>query len=675
MSRLYTAGPYTIDLEERVVARGGDPVPLPPKVFDTLAALVARGGRIASKDELMAEVWPDAVVEEANLTQNIFTLRRALADGLSIETVPRRGYRLTTPVVPARAEEELVVERRESVRIVTHEEELPERRTALVLGALAVVVAVIASVATVLFARRPADRLERLQVRRLTTTGNVTDAAISPDGRFVVYVTESETGHAIRLRQVATTSNVEIVPASATRLGELTFTPDGEHVYYLRGERGATSLFAVSTLGGNPRKVLDDVRSPVAFAPDGRRFAFIRWFPDAGEQRLMIADADGSALRAVATRKRPAVMVYEGPSWSPDGESIAFVANDSFGGPSAALIEVRVNDGTERLIASGLGPSAGKVAWLPDRSGIAVASEQLWLYRYPGGERTRITNDALAYSSVSVSADGKRVVAVQTNRTSEVFVDGRSVAKGAGINNGVSWFADGERLAFLATQDGNTDVWTMRADGSDPRQLTTHPQLDNHPSVCGNDEIVFASARQGGSTIWRMDADGGNARRISGAGAHYGLECAPGGRWLVFHRAGEQSSWDVWRMNVDGTGARRLTTRPATFPAISPDGKWIACNYLADRWTIAVLPADGSSQPRLLDAPGVPTRRIRWAPDGNAVVYSDERELVRVPLDGSAPTRESGGARILAFDYSPGGARLAIVRGEKLSDAILLSNF
>lgn len=674
MSTLFRFGPFTIDLAERVVVRDGQPVALPPKVFDTLAVLVEQSGRVVSKDELMARVWPDTIVEESNLTQNIFTLRRALGEeGRSIETVPRRGYRLSAPV-------ELVIESRQSVRIVTEEErDGPRSRTTLVLS---IAIAVLSLVSIAQFVRRTPDRLETLEVRKLTTGGNVESAAISPDGRFIAWVANENDGISIRLRQIATTSEVRIVPPSSVRVDELTFSPDGEHVYYLSGPRGESSLFAVSTLGGNPRKVLDDVRSPVSFAPDGKRFAFIRWFPESGEQGLMIASLDGGAPRRLITRKRPRVMDYRGPSWSPDGERIALVINESFGGSAATLITAEVRDGTERVIARNLGAAAGKVAWLPDGSGIVVASEQLWLYSYPDGERKRITNDALSYSSITVSGDGKRVAAVQTTRPTDVWLmpDDKRILSGSGINNGVSWLGDG-RLAYLATHDGNTDVWIARADGSDPRQLTLSEALDNHPSVCGERAIVFASARNGGSTIWRMDADGGNQRQISGEGTHYGLDCAPDGTWLAFHRDDRVHSWSVWRMPTNGGAAQRLTDRPATFPAVSPDGRRIACNYHgANGWTIAIMDADGTNL-RVLDAPGVPTRRLRWSPDGAAIVFARERNridnLVRLPIDGGAEETITSwdSARILAFDYSPDGSKLAVVRTTPVSDVVMLSAF
>ena len=102
--RTYVFGPFAVDTREGTLLREGRPVPLTPKAFETLVALVEHSGRCLAKEELMRRVWPDSFVEENNLSQNISQLRRALqGEGEEaasyIETVPRRGYRFNATVV------------------------------------------------------------------------------------------------------------------------------------------------------------------------------------------------------------------------------------------------------------------------------------------------------------------------------------------------------------------------------------------------------------------------------------------------------------------------------------------------------------------------------------------------------------------------------------------------
>ena len=98
----YEFGPFQLDTAERLLLRDGEEVSLTPKVFDLLLVLVKNRGHIFEKDELMKAIWPDAVVEETNLTRNISTLRKALGESSDahsyIETIPWRGYRFVASV-------------------------------------------------------------------------------------------------------------------------------------------------------------------------------------------------------------------------------------------------------------------------------------------------------------------------------------------------------------------------------------------------------------------------------------------------------------------------------------------------------------------------------------------------------------------------------------------------
>ena len=122
---LYEFGPFCLDARERVLLRDGCPLQLKPKVYETLLALVSRSGHIVDKEELMRQVWPDVVVEENNLTGNIFALRRAFAEYQYIETVPRRGYRFTANVKLVTVEDPTVTDRSAAETKVVLKEKQP----------------------------------------------------------------------------------------------------------------------------------------------------------------------------------------------------------------------------------------------------------------------------------------------------------------------------------------------------------------------------------------------------------------------------------------------------------------------------------------------------------------------------------------------------------------------
>lgn len=125
-SRFYDFEQFRLDASERVLFKDGEPLNLPPKVFDTLLALVLKSGHIVGRDELMNEVWQETFVEEANLSVNISALRKTLGKNEQgndfIETVPRRGYRFRAGVAEFSGEDEtLTIHRRLQARIVKTE--------------------------------------------------------------------------------------------------------------------------------------------------------------------------------------------------------------------------------------------------------------------------------------------------------------------------------------------------------------------------------------------------------------------------------------------------------------------------------------------------------------------------------------------------------------------------
>jgi DNA-binding winged helix-turn-helix (wHTH) protein/TolB-like protein/Tfp pilus assembly protein PilF len=128
--QLYEFGGFRLDAAERRLLHNGEPVQVTPKAFDTLIALVENSGCVVEKETLLQKVWPDTIVEEATLAQNISTLRKALGEGNSefqyIETVPKHGYRFVAVVKNlAASNDTFILEKQKTARIVIEEEEAP----------------------------------------------------------------------------------------------------------------------------------------------------------------------------------------------------------------------------------------------------------------------------------------------------------------------------------------------------------------------------------------------------------------------------------------------------------------------------------------------------------------------------------------------------------------------
>ena len=127
---VYEFGPFRMDPDKQVLLRDGQLIAVTPKTFETLLVLVRRGREVVSKEELLKEVWPDSFVEEANLSQHIFKLRKALGDTLEgeryIVTLPGRGYRFAVPVRTITEGGDVLIAQTHSRAQIVIEEHAPE---------------------------------------------------------------------------------------------------------------------------------------------------------------------------------------------------------------------------------------------------------------------------------------------------------------------------------------------------------------------------------------------------------------------------------------------------------------------------------------------------------------------------------------------------------------------
>src|SRR5262245_18697569 len=266
---------------------------------------------------------------------------------------------------------------------------------------------------------------------RLTTTGTVSLAAMSPDGRYVVHVKGSLTDPSLWVRQTATTSDVQIVPPAQVTYDGLAFSPDGNYVYYNTYPRpgaGMATLYRVPVLGGAPTAVLADVDSAIAFSPDAQRFAFTRGSPTKGTTALVIAQADGTGVTEFSTAPAPARFHGERPAWSPDGKTLLAIALTRPG--VDVVFAIDATTGRPALVP-GEWSAVRDVEWMRDgRSFLADAADvgmargalQVWSVSYPDGARTHVTNDLNSYFGVSLSADGLSLATVETETTAGLEV-------------------------------------------------------------------------------------------------------------------------------------------------------------------------------------------------------------------------------------------------------------
>jgi serine/threonine protein kinase/Tol biopolymer transport system component len=545
---------------------------------------------------------------------------------------------------------------------------------------------------------------QNMRITKLTNSGKTVDAAISPDGKYLAEVVEEGGLQTLWLRQVGEPiASKQVVAAVGGQYEGLTFTPDGNNIYYVVWENNAHDvLYKIAVLGSAAQKLPIDVNSPVSFSTDGQRMAFIRRSTNRGESALITANADGTEERIVARRREPLFFSEVAPAWSEDGKVLACSVRSSVGGFRGTVVEVRVADGVERQITTQSWAIVERVAWLKGGRGLVITAAeqssspfQIWHVSYPDGALHRITNDLDSYVGLSLSQDSSKLVSVNSNRLSSLWVvpngdAGRATQLTSGVTKhfGLTWTPDG-KLVYSSIASGNADIWTMNPDGTNPRQLTTDVHADRDPSVSpDNRYITFASDRSGKFNIWRMDSDGNNQKKITDGDDEEFPQISPDGHSVVY-QGFVNGVPTLWRITEDGSKPVQLTNSYSNWPVVSPDGKWIACSYLDEesaRWKLAVFPFDGGAPTKTFDMP-MPYlqhfvwQKIRWTADGQALTYIDRRggisNIWSQPLSGGDPRQltDFKADQIFNFAWSADGKQLACARGVVTSDAVLISEF
>jgi serine/threonine protein kinase/Tol biopolymer transport system component len=545
--------------------------------------------------------------------------------------------------------------------------------------------------------RRP-EAFQTMRLAKLTYSGNVEsfNAAISPDGKYLAYVTKDAGEEGLLIKQTATDSGITIVSQGPNDITGVAFSPDSNFVYYSMSERGGQSaLYQAPAMGGPPRKLIADAEKNATFSPDGKTLAVIR-----NSTQILLADAaDGGNIREL--RKAEEGNRYINLSWSPKGDVIAavyFSQNDS----NDHLVKISATDGAESKISSTVPWLRLRgVSWLPDASAIVVSgrdrdiqASQLWEIGYPGGVTRRITNDLTNYQGATLTRDGKSILSIQENYRSNLWTGmggapAKQISSEMGRDEGMSGvaIAPNGKAAYTVRIKGDQDIWTVNADGTDNRQVTFNVKANFAPAFSPDGRyIVFLSTRGGNIDIWRMDADGSNPLQLTNSVEQESDPyLSPDGKFVYFASLGGDQTQFIKRVPVEGGTAERLTEFGSRRPVVAPDGKAFVCeareslNDPSPKLTIVSM-SDGSVV--TLNAPtAVRSRTIRWTADGKGLIFIDSKNRVDnlwiQPIDGS-PARQLTNFesdRIFRFDVTRDGSAFAMARGSEDSDVVMVSDF
>jgi len=584
----------------------------------------------------------------------------------------------------------------------------PVKRIAL---AAVAVVGALALIAAILYWRGffrsglAATGFQNLSITSLTSTADVTLARLSPDGKWLAYVSRRNGKYSLWVRQIAVPSAVQLIPPTTDQIVEASFTPDGNFVDYIAQPPagGHSAAYQIPALGGTPRRFIDHADSGLSFSPDGKQIAYSTDNSDETEVQLMIANADGTDPRKVASKpSNPEYGDYGIVRWSPDGKRIVVSTTDPKNPAGlSGLDEVDLSTGAEKPMPGRRWRALYDAAWLPDGSGLLITAEdkaaipsQIWIVSYPSGSLRRISNDLDWHLSVSTPADGRNIEGVQVDLASDVWIGSADDPANARLvtsghldgYEGVA-FAPDHHIVYSADHSGNWDLFMADADGGNSRQLTFDSHFHASPTICdGGKTVAYETDYDGVTHIWKLDLQGGAATRITNGLGEFGPACTENSDWLFFQGQTPSGASYIYKVKSSGGDPVRLSDQPSLSPPfVSLDGSLVVfAAALPDGAPVAkvVSPDTGAMvAQRMLEPTTDAQHRVgTWMPGNGAIAVADIRtgvaNLWEVPLVGSHQEKQltsfTSGS-IFRVAYSPDGKLIAIVHGSENSDAVLFA--
>jgi len=557
---------------------------------------------------------------------------------------------------------------------------------------------------------------ERVEVTKLTTNGNALMGAISPDGKYVAYVTGQSGKESLWLRQVDITSNAQLIaPREGHYLG-VAFSPDNNYVYFGYAESGrndASQVFRLPVLGiGAAAMKIEAHEALPSLSHDRKRIAFIRFDRPAQTDSLILANADGSGEQLIGTRKWPQHYGWDPlsrPAWSADDQMLMLSiinAAPSYNGDTSssytvAVLEKDLANGAERTIP--LSPQKfdelGRVTVHPDGNGVIMLGKahgaafiQIWQLFRDGSQRT-LTSDLSDYRELSLRADGSALVTVQTQTLSRLWLS-TSESKPTPVGSGTSRYYDisiapDDKILYASDASGIADIFEMSATGDDEKPLTSAGGRNYAPVVSpDNRYVAFHSNRTGVFQVWRINRDGSSPRQLTFEETESTWPTfSPDGKWIVFQHSDGNNPYTLWRVSIDGGAPEKITDGMAIKPAVSPDGKLVAFWYndgqQNSRWRLKVINFEGGATFNIFDvAEAVQVQwdtPLHWSLDGKYLVYVDHTggfdNLWGQPIEGSAPKQltKFDEGKIFAFGWLRDGS-LVTSRGVITSDVVLIKD-
>lgn len=498
-------------------------------------------------------------------------------------------------------------------------------------------------------------------VKTLTFSGRDWAPNASPDGTTIAFVSDRDGVSRIWLKQLATGNEAPLTEGVDENPR---FSPDGSQVLFVRNTKPGRTAYRISVVGGNPRKLMDDVVEAV-WSPDGSEVAFLRMAPVEEENviHIGIADAQTGAERILASVENQLVYALR---WVPDGQHLCVNEGPLTGNATGAcfmnLIEVMTGVSSRLPVTDWDGSYSG-VDWSADSKSMIVGINKD-LLSYTSGmpalivqydldtgqkrdlfwDQIRVPRGGWGHSSLTAVND-HQVVFDRYEQYAELhlipLVDGqpaglpRVLTTSMGRDRQPVYSPDGKQLLFSSNRSGNIDLWTVNLETGRLYQLTDDPAHDWDPAFSPDgQQILWSTNRSGNMEVWVAGADGSGAHQVS----HDGQDAenptmTQDGQWIFYATASEENL-GIWKVRPDGSDAQILTRGAYMLPEVSPDGKY--CLHVLLRSLESVIKVLDLSTGQHIDFEiNIPSTeneqdvvygRARWTSDGTGIIYVSQDE-------------------------------------------------
>jgi Tol biopolymer transport system component/DNA-binding winged helix-turn-helix (wHTH) protein len=655
-AKLYFAfGEFRLDASERQLLRGDVPIPLAPKIFDTLLLLVENPNHLIEKEEFMRKVWPDIAVGDDALARNIFHLRKTLGgsngSGPKIETVPTRGYRFVAEVRRFDGGEDAVEDEKTKTEPEPMVQVLPEPpprptpspsfwaiwRPRLPVLALAIGVGCLAGYITY-WLLVPPKAVKVGSSKPLTVSSKVDPwQRIVSDGSRIYFLERA--GDRWKVMQTSVSGGEpQVLNTPFPWTIVLDVSPDRSNflIASFADRMHPMPLWTWPTQGGPPKRVGDLTVRDAGWCPNNHQIVY------AEDDGIYQADEDGrNAHQFLATDGDPGDF-----AWSPDGRVLRFTLY-SHKTVTWALWEVNADGTNPHPLLPGwdAAPEDSRGNWSPDGKYFFFQSKHVktldvWVMREGQGlfgreprGPVRVTNGPWSYSSPAVSRDGRRVFAYSVRGFNDFVRYDAPSHQFLPVLNGirgdwVDYSRDGQWIAYGAT--GETTFGRMRVDGSERLDLTPTGLGGHGPhwSPDGRSLAFTGLTASGVLKAFIISADGGAPKELF-ADDRNQLDPAwsPDGKLMAFVREVSSSAPTDTRsvihlLDLSTNHLERIAAQDGMrAPTWSPDGRFLAA-VTEDLRHLRLLDLRTQRWSELADGTTI-NGRLAWSKDGKYLYYQD----------------------------------------------------